>query len=370
MNLSRRQFAAAAATATLIPGVAMAEYRRPPVVIAHRGASGERPEETRLAYELAIDEGADFIEPDLVPTSDGILVARHENEISATTDVASRPEFASRKATKTIDGKPVTGWFTEDFTLAELKTLMCRERLPDLRPASAKFDGQSPILTFQEVIDIARAGCVKSGRVIGVYPEMKHPTYFASIGLPLEERLADAIRTNGYDSPAAAIYVQCFEVGALKTFGRLSRARRIMLLDREGGPFDQPDVKYADMTTPEGLKAVRGFADGIGPNQGLVLDLDAQPAPVDTGLVRAAHDANLLVHSWTARRENAFLPRSLQKGDPKRADFQRQPGDIHALLIGLYMTGIDGVFSDFPAINAKARDEAVAKLEKLQAGKR
>jgi glycerophosphoryl diester phosphodiesterase len=369
MSLSRRQFAAASAAAlapTLLPALAQAQARRTPLVIAHRGASGERPEETRLAYELAIDEGADFIEPDLVATSDGILVARHENEISATTDVASRPEFASRKATKTIDGAKVTGWFTEDFTLAELKTLTCRERLPDLRPASAKFDGQAPILTFQEVIDIARAGCVKTGRVIGVYPEMKHPTYFASIGLPLEERLADIIRTNGYDSPAAAIFVQCFEIGALKSFGRMSRARRIMLLDREGGPADQPNIRYADMITPDGLKAIKAFADGIGPNQGLVLDLDAEPFPSDTGLVKAAHDANLLVHSWTARRENTFLPRRLQRGDPKRADFARGAGDIHGLLIALYMTGIDGVFSDFPAINTKARDEALNMMAKLE----
>ena len=363
MTLTRRRLAAAAAAA-LAPSLAFAQTRRP-IVVAHRGASGERPEETRLAYELAITEGADFIEPDLVATSDGILVARHENEIGATTDVAARPEFASRKAAKTIDGAQVTGWFTEDFTLAELKTLTCRERLPDLRPASAKFDGQAPILTFQEVIDIARAGSIKTGRVIGVYPEMKHPTYFASIGLPLEERLAQAIRTNGYDSPAAAIFVQCFEIGALKTFGRFSHARRVMLLDKEGGPADQPTLRYADMVTPDGLKAIRAFADAIGPNQGLVLDLDAEPFPADTGLVKAAHDAGLLVHSWTARRENAFLPRHLQRGDAKRTDFARSPGDIHGLLMALYMTGVDGVFSDFPALAVKARDDAMAMMARL-----
>ena len=364
MTLTRRRLAAVAAAAALTPGVAAAEPRRP-IVVAHRGASGERPEETRLAYELAITEGADFIEPDLVATSDGILVARHENEISATTDVASRPEFAARKTTKPIEGAQVTGWFTEDFTLAELKTLTCRERLPDLRPASAKFDGQAPILTFQEVIDIARAGSIKAGRVIGVYPEMKHPGYFASIGLPLEERLAQAIRTNGYDSPAAAIFVQCFEIGALKTFGRFSRARRVMLLDKEGGPADQSNQRYADMVTPDGLKAIRAFAEGIGPNQGLVLNLDAEPFPADTGLVKAAHDAGLLVHSWTARRENAFLPKRLQRGDAKRADFSRSPGDIHGLLMALYMTGIDGVFSDFPALAVKARDDAMAMMARL-----
>ena len=369
MPMTRRHLTALAAASALAPGLAHAEPKRP-LVIAHRGASGERPEETRLAYELAIDEGADFIEPDLVPTQDGILVARHENEISATTDVASHPEFAARRTSKIIDGKPINGWFTEDFTLAELKTLMCRERLPQLRPNSAKFDGQSPILTFQEVIDIARAGSVRTGRVVGVYPEMKHPTYFASIGLPLEERLAEAVRTNGYNSPAAAVFVQCFETGALKTFGRLSRARRVMLLDSEGGPADQPDVKFADMITPDGLKAVRTYAEAIGPNQGLVLDLEAEPFPAMTPLVTNAHAAGLLVHSWTARQENYFLPKRLQKGDPKRPDFPRKSGDIHGLLMALYMTRLDGVFSDFPALAFKARDDAMAQMAKADKARR
>ena len=367
--MTRRQLTALAAASALVPGLAHAEAKRP-LVIAHRGASGERPEETRQAYELAIDEGADFIEPDLVPTQDGILVARHENEISATTDVASRPEFAARRTSKVIDGKSINGWFTEDFSLAELKTLMCRERLPQLRPASTKFDGLSPILTFQEVIDIARAGSIRTGRVIGVYPEMKHPSYFTSIGLPLEARLADAVRTNGYNSQAAAIFVQCFEVGALKTFAKLSRARRVMLLDTEGGPADQPDVKYADMITPSGLKGVRAFADAIGPNQGLVLDLEAEPFPAMTPLVADAHAAGLAVHSWTARQENYFLPKRLQKGDPKKPDFARRPGDIHALLIALYMTRLDGLFSDFPALAFKARDEAMTQMAKQDKARR
>src|SRR2546425_5557557 len=181
MTPTRRDLAALAAAGMLVPGLARAAVKVP-LVIAHRGASGERPEETRAAYNLAIDEGADFIEPDLVATRDGVLVARHENEIGATTNVAQRPDYADRKTTKTIDGQDVTGWFTEDFTLAELKTLTCRERLPQLRPGSAKFDGTEPILTFQEVIDIARAGSVRTARTIGVYPEMKHPSYFTSIG--------------------------------------------------------------------------------------------------------------------------------------------------------------------------------------------
>ena len=184
-------------------------------------ASG--PEESRLAYELAIDEGADFIEPDLVPTKDGHLVCRHEPEIGGTTDVAHHPEFADRKTTLTIDGEQITGWFTQDFTLEELKTLRCRERLPQLRPGSASYDGQSPILTYQEMVEIARAGSRRTGRTIGTYPEMKHPTFFASIGLPLEHRLLDLLKANDLNSRTAPVFVQCFEVGALKTFGSCRR---------------------------------------------------------------------------------------------------------------------------------------------------
>ncbi len=325
-------------------------------MIAHRGCSGERPEETRLAYELAVDEGADFIEPDLVPTKDGHLVARHENEIGGTTDVGSHPEFAARRATKMIDGASVTGWFTEDFTLAELKTLRCRERLPHLRPDSAKYDGLSPILTYQEVIDIAKAGSRRTGRIIGTYPEMKHPTYFASIGLPLEHRLAQILKINALDSRTAPVFVQCFEVGALKTFSRLSSAPRVQLLDDSGGPVDLPQMTYTGMATQDGLKAVRSYADAIGPNQDMVLDFKAQPKPVPTRLVADAHDAGLAVHSWTARMENVFLPRSLQIGEPTSPGFDRQAGDVGFLLRTLFKTGIDGVFSDYSALAFRARE--------------
>jgi glycerophosphoryl diester phosphodiesterase len=337
-----------------IAGHAFGAARRP-LVIAHRGCSGERPEETRLAYELAIDEGADFIEPDLVPTKDGHLVARHENEIGGTTNVASHTEFAARKATKTIDGERVTGWFTEDFTLAELKTLRCRERLPQLRPDSAKYDGLSPILTYQEVIDIALAGSKRTGRIIGTYPEMKHPTYFAGIGLPLEHRLAHMLKINDLDSSTAPVFVQCFEVGALKRFSQLSSAPRVQLMDDSGGPVDLPHMTYAEMASPDGLRAVRAYADAIGPNQDMVLDFKALPKPVPTRLVDRAHAAGLRVHSWTARKENFFLPKSLQAGDPKSPDFDRQTGDIGFLLEALYRTGIDGVFSDYSSLAFTAR---------------
>ncbi|MFO1015410.1 MAG: glycerophosphodiester phosphodiesterase family protein [Caulobacteraceae bacterium] len=350
MSLTRRQIAVLAAAAGLAPSLAAAQSRQP-IVIGHRGASGERPEHTRAAYDLAIDQGADFIEPDLVVTKDGALVARHENNLTDTTDVSARPQFAGRRVTKVIDGESVNGWFTEDFTLAELKTLVCRERLPTLRPKSAAWRTPEPILTFQEVIDIARAGSVRTARVIGIYPEMKHPAYFAGLDMPIEPKVASALRTNGYDYAAAAVFVQSFEAESLKTFRRLSRARTVQLMSLD--PF------YRDMLTPAGLRGVKAYADAVGLDQGLVLDLNAEPFPADTGIVRAAHDAGLLVHSWTARQENQFLPRSLQKGDARRPGFPAQAGNINGLLIALFMTRLDGVFSDFPGLAVKARTQAL-----------
>jgi glycerophosphoryl diester phosphodiesterase len=360
MSLSRRDLALLAAAGALVPSAVGAQARAP-LVIAHRGASGERPEHTRAAYELAIKEGADFIEPELVASRYGALVARHENEIGQTTDVANRPEFAERKATKTVDGETATGWFTEDFTLAELKTLTCKERMPQLRPASAKFDGTERILTLQEVIDIARAGSVQTARPIGVYPEMKHPRHFAALGLPLEERLAGVLRANGYNSPAAAVFVQCFEAEALRTFGRLSRARRIQLIG--AGP------SAATLVTPGGLQFVKTYADGIGVEQSLVLDMAAEQLP-PTPLVADAHAAGLLVHSWTARAENQFLPAQLQRGSAKQKDFARRAGNANALMVALYMAGLDGVFTDFPALAARARREALTKIAREQRKRR
>src|SRR5690242_20240985 len=187
-----------------------------PVVIAHRGASGYRPEHTLASYRLAIAMGADFIEPDLVSTKDGVLVARHENEISGTTDVADHPEFADRRATKVIDGRPVAGWFTEDFTLAELKTLRAKERLPQVRPDNTRYDGMFEVPTFEEVLALAKQESRRTGRRIGVYPETKHPTYFDGIGLSLEEPLVAALRRHGLDRPRAAVIIQSFETGNLR----------------------------------------------------------------------------------------------------------------------------------------------------------
>jgi glycerophosphoryl diester phosphodiesterase len=348
MQLTRRHFAAAAAALAAVP--ARAQPRKP-LVIAHRGASGERPESTLMAFRLAIAEGADFIEPDLVLTKDGHYVVRHENEISQTTDVARRPEFAARHAAKTIQGETVTGWFTEDFTLAELKTLRCRERLPKLRPGSASFDGQDQVPTFQEVMDLAKAETARLGRPIGVYPEMKHASYFEGIGLPMERRLADALKANGLDSPTAPVFIQCFDVLPLKTIMGLCKPPRIQLLAREGGPTDQK-TSYLEMATPAGLKAVAAYANGIGPDWAMILPTapDGGLAPA-TSLVSDAHAAGLAVHPWTVRAENFFLPPKLRRGaDP--AAF----GDVDAVYHALYAAGVDGLFSDFPALAAKARN--------------
>src|SRR4051812_14016554 len=224
MDITRRSLGATAAAATALaalpyPGPAWADapdlrqgFRKKPLIIGHRGASGERPESALMAFRLAIAEGADFIEPDLVVTKDGHLVVRHENEISQTTDVALHPEFENRLTTRQIQGQAVSGWFTEDFALEELKTLHCRERLPKLRPESAKFNGQETIPTYQEVLDLAKSESARLKRTIGTYPEMKHPSYFAGIGLPMEGRLADILKKNGLDSPTAPVFIQCFDI--------------------------------------------------------------------------------------------------------------------------------------------------------------
>jgi glycerophosphoryl diester phosphodiesterase len=352
--LTRRALTTAALAGTFLPGLARAQNRKP-IVIGHRGCSGERPEHTVLAYERAIEQGADFIEPDLVPTKDGHLVARHENEIGGTTDVASRPEFAARKATKTIDGESITGWFTEDFTLAELKTLRARERLPQLRPANTAYDGQAQLLTFEEVVAIARAGSQRTGRTIGVYPELKHPTYFASIGLPTEDRLVAKLKALDLNSATAPVFVQCFEVGPLKRLRAKTPARLVFLVASEGGPADLPNVKYADLVTAQGLKDVAIYADGLGPEKTMVVPQSADALLPATDLVKNAHAAGLVVHPWTVRAENYFLPASLRKGDPKDPTFLAQHGDTIAVLKALYAAGVDGVFSDFPALAVAAR---------------
>lgn len=348
MTLTRRAFAAASAALVATPAVARSRPR--PLVIAHRGASGERPEHTRSAYRLAVEQGADFIEPDLVITKDGHLVARHENEIGGTTDIASKAEFAARKATKVIDGQSVEGWFTEDFTLAELKTLRCRERLPQLRPGNTAHDGHDLIPTFDEVCAIAR------DMGVGVYPEMKHPRHFASVGLPFEQRMADALKANRLDSADAKVFVQCFEVAPLKTLRPLTKAKLVQLIDSEGAPADAPGFSYADMTSAAGLKAIAAYADGVGPEKGYVVPSDGQALLPATAFVADAHAVGLQVHPWTVRAENYFLPVGLRTPPGATADTDMlRHGRIDVMLEALFRAGVDGVFCDFPGLADEAR---------------
>lgn len=306
------------------------------IVIAHRGASGERPEHTLAAYSLAIEQGADFIEPDLVLSKDGVLVARHENEISETTDVSAKPEFADRKKTKAIDGQQMTGWFTEDFTLAELKTLRAKERLPQLRKANMAYDGQFEVPTFEEILELAKA------RGVGVYPETKHPTYFASIGLPHEAPLLALLAKYGHTEKTAPVFIQSFEVGNLQALRGKTKLRLIQLMDEKGSPPDRMDLSYSAMATAEGLKTVAAYADGIGPNKGLVIPRTLLGNLGEaTSLVADAHKVGLAVHPWTFRRENYFLPLAQKSGiDP------RGIGDVHSEMKAFLNTGIDGLFSD------------------------
>ncbi|WP_085810028.1 glycerophosphodiester phosphodiesterase [Sphingomonas sp. TZW2008] len=313
-----------------------------PIVIAHRGASGERPEHTLAAYARAIQQGADVIEPDLVPTRDGVLVARHENEISETTDVADHPEFADRRATKTIDGKTLTGWFTEDFTLAELKTLRARERLPLLRPDNTAYDGQETIPTLDEVITLAK----RHG--VAIYPETKHPSYFAAIGRGTDAPLVAALKAAGWDSADAPVFIQSFEIANLRRLATMTKIRLIQLLDADGAPADGAAASYAEMTTPAGLAAVARYAWGIGPNKAMLWQGDAPST-----LVRDAHAAGLRVHPWTYRAENYFLPSRFRQGINPRGH-----GDVAAEISAALRLGIDGFFTDFPAIGVKARNDA------------
>ena len=323
--------------------------RKLPLVIGHRGASGYRPEHTLASYRLAIGMGADFIEPDLVSTKDHVLVDRHENEISMTTDVADHPEFADRKTTKTIDGVSLTGWFTEDFTLAELRTLRAKERIPELRPDNTVFNGLYQVPTFQEVIDLAkRAG-------VGIYPETKHPTYFDSIGLSLEEPLLTALRANGYQGPKAKVFIQSFETGNLKELNRRSGLPLVQLLSDVGAPYDLVAAgdprTYADLSTPEGLAEIATYADGIGPSKNQIVPRDADQNLLEpTSLVDDAHRAGLLVHPYTFRNENNFLPADFRQGNPASppAEYLRATGDAPAEYRLFFRLGVDGLFSDNP----------------------
>lgn len=306
-----------------------------PLIIAHRGASGHRPEHTIEAYRLAIAMGADFIEPDLVMTKDRVLVARHENEIGETTDVADR--FPARRRSAVIDGDTVTGWFAEDFTLAELKTLRARERVAT---RSHAHDGLYEIPTFDEVLAFVRERERATGRTIGVYPETKHPSYFAAIGLPLEDSLLAALERHGFRGRDDAVFIQSFETGNLRALRGRTRIRLVQLVDAAGQPADLARAGdprgYVDLVTPAGLREIATYADAIGPHKSLVRRLGAAGgAGAPTVLVRDAHAAGLAVHVWTLRSDAPFLP-------PEFA------GDPAAEWRAFAALGVDGIFGDFP----------------------
>jgi glycerophosphoryl diester phosphodiesterase len=312
------------------------------LVIAHRGASGERPEHTIESYRLAIEQGADYIEPDLVSTRDGVLIARHENEIGGTTDVAQHPQFATRRRTQNIDGETMTGWFTEDFTLAEIKTLRARERLPELRPQNRAFDGQCTIPTFDEIMQLAiEANRLRSGApMIGVYPETKHPAHFAAIGLPLERGVLDTLRRYGYDAEGSPVFIQSFDPRNLRQLRAETRLPLVQLLEHELGD----------------LAEIATYADAIGIAKALA----------SAAGIRAAHAVNLKVHVWTFRAENEFLPDDLKIGD--RAGLPPVPaahGDLEAEILRFLERGIDGFFVDFPAIGVRVRDAYISGVQAL-----
>ncbi|KVP08482.1 glycerophosphodiester phosphodiesterase [Burkholderia ubonensis] len=333
-------------------------------VIGHRGASALRPEHTLASYRKAIEDGADVIEPDLVSTRDGVLVARHENEISGTTNVSALPQFASRKTTKTIDGVPLTGWFTEDFTLAELKTLRARERIAQFRPANTAYNDQYEIPTFDEIVALAKQMSAQVGRTIHLYPETKHPTYFQSIGLPLEDRLVDALQKDPYTARTATIYIQSFEVANLKAIrNRIGSSqpnwKLVQLMDDAAQrPYDFVKANdkrtYGDLSTRDGMREVATYANGVGPYKASIIAVGAdgtlqQPTPY----VRYAHEAGLVVHPYTFRPENNFLPASLKDGGAASA--RNTAGSVREIQAYL-RAGIDGFFTDDPAVGRTAVD--------------
>lgn len=299
------------------------------VVIAHRGASGERPEHTLASYQRAIDQGADYIEPDLVMTKDGVLIARHENEIGGTTDVAAHPEFAERQRSQVIDGETMSGWFTEDFTLAEIKTLRARERLPELRPANCAFDGQFTVPTFEEIMQLASSTNRKRGGAlrIGVYPETKHPAHFASIGLAQEAAVLDTLRRHAYDAPGSPVFIQSFDPNNLQQLRNMTPLPLVQLLEHEIGDIER----------------ISRYADAIGIAKVLATE----------AAIAAAHRCGVAVHAWTFRAENEFLP-----DDLKSSQIAAAHGDLEAEIERFLARGLDGFFTDFPAIGVRARDAA------------
>ncbi|TMU90022.1 glycerophosphodiester phosphodiesterase [Streptomyces sp. DASNCL29] len=351
MALSGAGTATAAETQTA-PGAAAGASGRGhelpvPTVIGHRGASGYRPEHTFGSYQLALDMGADIIEQDLVPTKDGHLVCRHENDITATTDVSAHPEFADRKTTKTVDGTKLTGWFTEDFTLAELKTLRAKERIPGNRQRNTLYDGRWEVPTFEEVLQWAEREGRERGRRIWLYVETKHPTYFRKLGLGLEERVAKLLRRYGRHREDSALFLQSFEPSSIQRLRKLVDTPAVVLLSTiNSRPWDFVEANdprtVADLVKPEGLKWIASYAQGIGPDLSVIIPRTPDgKLGTPTSVVKDAHAAGLILHPYTMRNENTFLPADFRRGSDPNAY-----GDAFGAFKAYFATGIDGIFSD------------------------
>lgn len=361
---------AGAVAAVLAVAAAPAQgARRPaassPIVFGHRGAAGYRPEHTASGYRLGAQLGAQYLEPDLVPTKDGVLVDRHEPEIGGTTDVATHPEFADRRRTVTIDGVKTTGWFTFDFTLAELRTLRAVERIPDVRQHNTLYSRLDRIPTLQEDIDQVKALSREYHRTIGIVPEIKHSTFFRSIGLPMEDRTLAVLKRNGLlaKRPALPTVIQSFEVANLRYLHtRTPRTPLVQLTSATGAPADfvaaGSSRTYADVVSPAGLKQVARYATWLGPDKSQIVPLDptTQRMQAPTSLVNDAHRAGLKVVPYTFRNENTFLPADLRRGTDPAAY-----GDALAEDRMFYSLGIDGIFTDNSDTAVEARRQWIAE---------
>ena len=348
------------------------QYQEPQLlIVGHRGASGTRPEHTLAAYQKAIDDGADFIEPDLVPTKDGYLVARHESEIKETSNISTLTQFADREQTKVIDEVSYSGWFTEDFNLNELKQLKARERIPDIRPNNTQYNDVYDIPTLEEIIELADAHYRKTGKIIGLYVETKHPSYFASLDLSMEDTLLKTLAKYEYTRDIAPVYLQSFEVSnlqyldaQLERLNSLKHAKIVQLYsDKNTQPADYVlnniPKTYGDLATSEGLKFVASYADGVGPSKTYILP-NTQPA-TPTSFVQDAHQYGLKVHPYTLRSENSFLPDYLDcSNDP--AEYC-EAGALKEFEL-FFKAGVDGVFTDDPALGRKAADLFLAQQAK------
>jgi glycerophosphoryl diester phosphodiesterase len=333
--------------------------KRLPIVIGHRGSPAYRPEHTIASYTLAIEMGADYIEPDLCFTKDGKLVARHEPDIGATTNVADHPEFASRRHSEVIDGIPFNNtWFTFDFTLAELKTLRAKERLPAVRPQNTALDGLFEVPTFQEVIDLAKQ------HGVGIYPETKHPTFFKSKGFDFDGPLLGTLSANGLNHKGAKVFIQSFEVGNLQRLNTKTPLPLVQLIDATGGPADkQGTLTYDQMVTPQGLADIARYADGIGPDKSRIVrnNFAGQPLGQPTTLIRDAHRVGLVLHPFTFRPENNFLAADFRAGNPASPEFLHARGDQPAELKLYFELGVDGLFADNPDTARAVRDKTFSR---------